>query len=489
MKIQIKSLLFLTLGFSFLITSCSRNPVTGKKELSLMSESQEKSMGLEYDPQIQAEYGMYADSSWQRYLREKGGSMARISHRPNLGFQFRVIDSEVVNAFAVPGGYIYFTRGILAHFNSEAQLMGVMGHEIGHVTARHANEQYSKQMLAQIGLIAGMVLSPKFREFSDLANSGVQMLFLKFSRDNESQSDKLGVEYSSKVGYDAAHMADFFKTLGRLSDAQGARIPSFMSTHPDPGDRYNKVKTMAVEKKKEFPQATKVERNAYLNRLDGMIYGKDPKQVFKEGDVFYHPELKFQFPTPNDWAYENTPSKVQFSTKDQKAIMVLSLAAEKDLNSAASAHISHYKLKTIRQDRATVNGLSAIYILAELPPEQQAATTQEQAANTLRVGTMLILHNGMVFNITGVTAQNDYNAYESSFNKTMNGFKILTDPSKLNVKPEKIAIKTVNKQMSLRDALNQFNQDSKRHDELSILNGMLLTDAVSQGTLIKTITK
>lgn len=168
-------------------------------------------MGLEYDPQIQAEYGMYADSSWQRYLREKGGSMARISHRPNLGFQFRVIDSEVVNAFAVPGGYIYFTRGILAHFNSEAQLMGVMGHEIGHVTARHANEQYSKQMLAQIGLIAGMVLSPKFREFSDLANSGVQMLFLKFSRDNESQSDKLGVEYSSKVGYDAAHMADFLK--------------------------------------------------------------------------------------------------------------------------------------------------------------------------------------------------------------------------------------------------------------------------------------
>lgn len=121
--------------------------------------------------------------------------------------------------------------------------------------------------------------------------------------------------------------------------------------------------------------------------------------------------------------------------------MVLSLAAEKDLNSAASAHISHYKLKTIRQDRATVNGLSAIYILAELPPEQQAATTQEQAANTLRVGTMLILHNGMVFNITGVTAQNDYNAYESSFNKTMNGFKILTDPSKLNVKPEKLRSK------------------------------------------------
>ncbi|MBK9270785.1 MAG: M48 family metalloprotease [Saprospiraceae bacterium] len=478
----------LAIGLMILLIGCSRNPVTGKKELSFMSESQEKSMGLEYDPQIQAEFGMYADSTWQRYLREKGESMARISHRPSLGFQFRVIDSEVVNAFAVPGGYIYFTRGILAHFNSEAQLMGVMGHEIGHVTARHANEQYTKQTLAQIGLVAGMVLSPKFREFSDLANTGVQLMFLKFSRDNESQSDKLGVEYSTKVGYDASHMADFFKTLGRLSDAAGARIPSFMSTHPDPGDRFNKVKAMAADKKVEFPQATKVETNSYLKRLEGMIYGKDPKQGFKEGDVFYHPELKFQFPTPANWAYENSPSKVQFSTKDQKAIMVLSLAAEKDLSSAAAAHINHYKLKALRQDRISVNGLQAMYVLADLVPEQ-AATPQELAANTLRVATTLIQYNNLIYNITGVSALNDFNNYDPAFSKTMNGFKSLTDPAKLNVKPERITIKTVPKQMTLKEAFTQFNQDTKRYDELSILNGRMLTDVVTQGTLLKTITK
>ena len=194
---QFRILYLILLGL--VLTTCSRNPVTGKKELSLMSESQEKALGLESDPQIQAEFGMYADSSWQRFLREKGQAMAKISHRPTLGFQFRVIDSEVVNAFAVPGGYVYFTRGILAHFNDEAQLMGVLGHEIGHITAKHANEQYTKQTLAQIGFAAGMILSPQFRQFGNLANTGIQLMFLKFSRDNETQSDKLGVEYSSKA--------------------------------------------------------------------------------------------------------------------------------------------------------------------------------------------------------------------------------------------------------------------------------------------------
>lgn len=477
--------------FSLSFIQCSRNPVTGKKELSFMSESQEKSMGLQYDPQIQAEYGMYADSTWQKYLREKGESMAVISHRPKLGFQFRVIDSDVVNAFAVPGGYIYFTRGILAHFNNEAQLMGVMGHEIGHVTARHANEQYTKQTLAQIGLMAGIVLAPKFRPFADLASSGVQLLFLKFSRDNESQSDQLGVDYSSTVGYDASYMADFFKTLSRISDSQGARIPSFLSTHPDPGDRYNKVKEMAQSKKINLPNATKVEREAYLKRLNGMVYGKDPRQGYKEADVFYHPELKFQFPTPGpDWAYENTPSKVQFSTKDQKAVMVLALSEEKDLNVAVSAIIKKYQLKPIKQEKVKINGLEAISMISEFQPEQQGAmTAAEVAANTLTVGNVLIQFNGLIYYFTSIASKADYASFDRVFQNTMAGFKILSDPSKLNVKPEVISIKTINKSGTLKEVLNQFNQDPKRFDELAVLNGMNLSDLLPSGSMIKTISK
>jgi predicted Zn-dependent protease len=482
--------LILLISGSFLFLSgCSRNPVTGKKELTLMSESQEKSLGLEYDPQIQAEYGMYPDSSWQRYLREKGEAMAKISHRPKLPFQFRVIDSDVVNAFAVPGGYIYFTRGILAHFNSEAQLMGVLGHEIGHVTARHANEQYTKQTLAQIGLIAGMALSPKFRQFSDLASTGVQLMFLKFSRDNESQSDQLGVDYATKVGYDAAPMAEFFKTLGRISDAHGARIPSFLSTHPDPGDRYNKVKAMAAAKQKELPQATRIDRDGYLKRLEGMIYGKDPRQGFKEAEVFYHPELKFQFPTPAEsWAYENTPSKVQFSTKDQKAILVLSLAQEKDLQSASSAFLSSHKLSSVTQERTTVNGFQALYCLSDLIPEQ-SASPEDKANNTMRVSSMFIQYNGMIYNLTGVAALPDFSGYEAVFQKSMRGFKSLTDPAKLGAKPEKISIQKISKSMNLRDALTAFKQDTKRFDELAVLNGMELNEVLPAGTMIKTVSK
>jgi predicted Zn-dependent protease len=153
-----------------------------------------------------------------------------------------------VNAFAVPGGYVYFTRGILAQFNNEAELVGVLGHEIGHVTARHSASQQSKQQLGQLLLMGGMIASEKFREFGGYAMQGMQLLFLKFSRDNEHESDRLGVEYSSKIGYDAREMANFFNVLNKMSmESEHNGVPTFMSTHPDPGDRYNSVKSQAVQ--------------------------------------------------------------------------------------------------------------------------------------------------------------------------------------------------------------------------------------------------
>ncbi|MBK7798006.1 MAG: M48 family metalloprotease [Saprospiraceae bacterium] len=483
---QFRILYLILLGL--VLTTCSRNPVTGKKELSLMSESQEKALGLESDPQIQAEFGMYADSSWQRFLREKGQAMAKISHRPTLGFQFRVIDSEVVNAFAVPGGYVYFTRGILAHFNDEAQLMGVLGHEIGHITAKHANEQYTKQTLAQIGFAAGMILSPQFRQFGNLANTGIQLMFLKFSRDNETQSDKLGVEYSSKVGYDAHHMADFFQTLGRVSDAAGARIPSFLSTHPDPGNRFSKVNALATEVQKQFTSATKVERNSYLKRLEGMVYGADPRQGYKENDIFYHPELKFQYPTPREWTYQNSPAQVQFASKDQKAVMIFTLASDKDLASAVKTNLKNYNLNLISQENIQVNGMSAIRFLAEQVPEQNS---QGQTANssTLRVVSTLIKYDNLIYNFIGAAAPNDFGNYESYFIQSMNGFKTLTDQTKINVKPDRLAIKSISNRMTLKEALKFYNQDAKRYEELAILNGLKQTDVLEVGTLIKTVNK
>ena len=157
--------------------SCAVNPVTGKKELSLMSEEKEIALGKQSDPSIVASFGLYDAPKIQAFINEKGQEMAKVSHRPHLNYEFKVLDSPVVNAFAVPGGYVYFTRGILAHFSNEAEFAGVLGHEIGHVAARHSVQQQSKAQLAQIGLGLGSILSPEFQQFGGLAQGGLQLLF------------------------------------------------------------------------------------------------------------------------------------------------------------------------------------------------------------------------------------------------------------------------------------------------------------------------
>ena len=297
------ALISLLISFLLVANSCTRNPVTGKKEFTLMSKQQELALGKQSDPSIVSSFGLYQDQKLQDFINAKGMEMAKISHRPDLDFQFKILDSPVINAFAVPGGYVYFTRGILAHFNNEAEFAGVLGHEIGHITARHSAKQYTKATLAQVGLIAGVILSEDFRRYANQASQGLQLLFLKFGRDNESQSDKLGVEYSTKIGYDAKHMANFFHTLNRVSNSSGSeRLPTFLSTHPDPLDRYQKVGELAEEwQGKTSRPSYKVNRNAYLRMIDGLIYGEDPRQGYVENNQFYHPELKFQYQIPRGW--------------------------------------------------------------------------------------------------------------------------------------------------------------------------------------------
>src|SRR5436309_8751834 len=151
------------------VAGCSTNPATGKRQISFVSTSQEAAMGRESDPAVIAEYGLYGDSTVQRYVDSVGQRLGSISHLPTLGWHFRVLDSPVVNAFAIPGGYIYITRGILAYLNSEAQLAGVLGHEIGHVTARHSAQQMTQQQIAQVGLIAGTLFVPQFRPYGGVA--------------------------------------------------------------------------------------------------------------------------------------------------------------------------------------------------------------------------------------------------------------------------------------------------------------------------------
>lgn len=463
----------------FMISNCARNPVTGKREVVLMSEAQEIEMGKQADPEIIRQFGLYEDSSIQRYINNLGQQMAAISHRPNLQFHFRVINSEVVNAFAVPGGYVYFTRGILAHLNSEAQFAGVLGHEIGHVTARHTVQQQRNQVLAQVGLIAGMIISPDLARFGDVASQGLGLLLLKYGRDAERESDELGVEYSAKIGYDPQYMADFFQTLERQSQQSGSEeLPNFLSTHPSPGERYNTVKKLAAEEKTKLNLTNpKVNRNQYLATIEGLVYGEDPKEGFLENGVFYHPPLKFQFNIPSNWAYQNSPQQVQLASRDGKAMMIFTLAQGASLDEAASNVLNQFKLTLVNSSRTTVNGLNAIAMVAD----------QVQQAGTLRTLSYLIQYEGNIYLIIGISAAADFNAYTNMFTGSMQSFRALTDPSKLNKRPERIRVKTVSQTASAQQVFRSYGIPDRRLEELAILNGVKLTDNITSGTQIKIV--
>ncbi len=443
-----------------------------------MSESQEIAMGQESDPEITSFFGVYEDPELQQFITEKGTEMAAVSHRPDLKYEFKIVDSPVINAFAVPGGYVYFTRGIMAYFNNEAEFAGVLGHEIGHITARHSVIQQRNSMLGQIGLIAGVVFIPELAQFVEPLSQGMQLALMSFGRDAERQSDKLGVEYSSRIGYDASEMAGFFKTLERSSGGGSNQIPEFLSSHPSPARRNVTVAKLAVDWKKKLNLTDPmVNRNSYLQKIEGLIYGPDPKQGFVEQNVFYHPVLKFEFPIPTNWSYQNTPQQVQMAPQGGDAILSLSLAQGTSLDDAAAKILERYGLETVESNKVTVNGLPAIALIAD----------QKQEAGTTRVQAYLIRFEDNIYNIMGASTLANFPSYRPAFLSTMQNFKELKDAEKLNRTPEVVKIKTVSQNMTMQSALSSFGVSSARYEEMAILNGMELSDSIEAGTMIKVI--
>lgn len=483
-QLKITTRLILIFAAILIIPSCAVNPVTGKKQLMFMSETQEVALGAQYDPSVVSTFGIYDNPALLEFITKKGTEIGKISHRPTLEFHFKILDSPVINAFAVPGGYVYFTRGILAQFNNEAELIGVLGHEIGHVTARHSASQQTKQQLGQLLLAGGMIASEKFRQFGEYAMQGMQLLFLKFSRENEIEADRLGVEYASKIGYDAHKMADFFNVLNKMQMASDhAGVPTFMSTHPDPGDRYN-----AVNKRTDLWQDSlqntnwAVNADNYLRMIDGLVYGEDPRQGFVEKNVFYHPQLQFKYPVPQDWQLVNSPIQVQMAPKDGKAVMIFTVAQQKNLDEAAQQTLKDLNLTVLDSKRTKVNNFPALAIVS-----QQVAQDQQTGQQAIKVISYFIEFNANIFVFHGVSSDTDFNSNFRIFESTMINFNRLTDPSKLNVTPKRIVIKTVQRNQTLTDAFKSYNVPQTQWNELALLNEMELTQQVSKGKLIKII--
>ena len=485
--IKTLSVILLTVSLALLIPSCAVNPVTGKRQLVLMTEEQEIAMGTQYDPTVISTFGLYEDEELLNFITEKGTEIGKISHRPNLQFHFRILDSPVVNAFAVPGGYVYFTRGILAQFNNEAELMGVLGHEIGHVTARHSVQQQTRQQLSQLALAAGMIAVPEVAQFAGEASAAMQLLFLSFSRANEREADRLGVEYASKVGYDAHQMAEFFDVLNKMQMASSHEgVPSWMSTHPDPGQRNTTVNQITEEWQAKLPtQSFAVNTKEYLKMIDGIVYGENPRQGFVENNMFYHPDLAFQFPIPENWTLVNSPMQVQIVPASKDAAMIFKLSQEKGADAVAQKTISDLQLNLIDKSNVNLNGLNTVVTISEQVSQNDAG--QEQV---LKILSYFIEKDGVVYTFHGLCLDANFNDYKPAFESTMKNFARLTNASKLNVQPDRIKVISINSaSVSLKDAFAYYKVPQYRFEEMALLNNRELTDELKRGDLIKILGK
>jgi predicted Zn-dependent protease len=304
-----------------LTAACATNPVTGKKQMSLLSEAEELAIGQQQDAEIRREMGVYDDPALQRYVTEIGQELARNSHRPTLPWTFTIVDNPAINAFALPGGYIYLTRGVLAYLDDESELAGVLGHEIGHVTARHAAQAYTRQAQANLGLTILSIFVPSTRPFADLGATGLGVLFLKHGREAELEADRLGVEYGSGAGYDPSGVPRFLTTLARVGAMSDRGVPNWLSTHPDPGSRVTKAEP--VVGKFVSADARKVNHDQYLERIQGLVFGDNPKDGVVRANEFLHPLLRIAVKFPEGWELTNTPDAVMAQEPGTEHYMVL----------------------------------------------------------------------------------------------------------------------------------------------------------------------
>lgn len=327
-----------------LATGCATNPVTGESDFVLMSEERELALGREYHEQVLEQYEVYDDDAVQAYVGRIGRRLAAKSHRPGIDYTFTVLDSPEVNAFALPGGYIYITRGIMVYFNSEAELAGVLGHELGHVTARHSVQQYSAATASSIlgsillaGAGAGQAGADLFQTVQLAAIRG-------YGREHELEADRLGAQYLARAGYDTEEMLD---VVGILADQEAYEIrkaeeegrePSvyhgIFSTHPENDARLQEV--IRAAKKFRAPDPRPSGRAEYLRLVDGMTFGAGAAQGVVADHRFLHLELDAALEAPAGWTIVNRPRELIFRAPDDEARLVVELRSLEERRAPAA---------------------------------------------------------------------------------------------------------------------------------------------------------
>jgi predicted Zn-dependent protease len=455
--------------------SCATNPATGQKQFMLVSESQESSMGKEADQQFHSLYGDFPDASLQAYVESVARPLAAVSERPNLPWTFRLVDDPQVNAFALPGGYVYVTRGILTHMNSEAELAAVLGHEIGHVTARHSASAQSKQMLGMVGLGVGMILSPTLRQGGDALSQALGLVFLKFGRDQESQADRLGLRYIVRKNYKPEEMLDVFRMLDGVTNAAGGdRLPNWLSTHPAPPNRLADIKRLIET---EHDTGTRVGQTEFIRHLDGLVFGENPREGFFKEQVFFHPDLAFRVSFPQGWATQNEKRSVSAVPSTKDAVVDLTMA-QGDPQAAAQEFAQQPGVQAGSIERGNVNGQPAASLQFQITDQQ----------NGVIMGLVtFVKHGANTIQLLGYSTEARYPAYKQTFASWIKSFERLTDSRILNIQPMRLKLESTPRPTTITNLARDWNSPVKP-ETLALINAVSLTETIPSGTLVKRVT-
>ncbi len=471
-------LAFVTLG------ACSTNPATGEQSFTaFMSPEDEKRIGAEQHPQILEQFGgAYEDPQLGAYVASIGARMAAVSERPDLNFTFTILDSPVVNAFALPGGYVYVSRGLLALADNEAELAGVLGHEIGHVTARHSAERYSRSVVVSGGAMLLGALTGQ-RALSDLANLGGSLYLKSYSRENEFEADSLGLRYMTAAGYEPGAVAQFLASLGEQT-ALEARLRGSQS---DPNE-FNLLAThpRTIDRVREAQQATgslapgRVERETYLRQIDGLLYDDDPNEGFVRDRTFIHPTLRFRFVAPPGFTLINSSDRVEGRRGNEMAMVFDAVRATSGMS--MSQYLSQWgknaQLSGLQE--FTVNGMNAATTAAVVQTRQGL---QNYRLIAIR-GT-----DGQIYRFIFLGSASTLAANEEEMRRTTYSFEMLSEAEARSYRPYRLQVVQVRAGDTIDSLAARMPDGPEQRARFQVLNDIDTNAQLQPGMLVKIVTE
>jgi predicted Zn-dependent protease len=480
--------ILVTLTVVLAVAGCATNPVTGKTDIVTMTTAQEIAIGRENHPKILQQYGRYDDEALQSYVNEIGQRIAAVSHRPELQYTFTVLDSDQVNAFALPGGYVYITRGIMAYLNSEAELVAVLGHEVGHVTARHAVRQATGATATGVGATMIGILTGS-GDLASVANMAGSALVRGYGRDMELEADDIGAQYLDRLGYDPDAMIDVVRLLKNqeLFEVQLARQENreprvyhgVFSTHPDNDTRLKEV--VAAAHKLHVEGDRPDHRQVYLDHIDGLPFGPSRAQGVVRGSRFYHADLGITVAFPSGWTVQNLPSKVVGITTQKDAF--LELVAMPYPSGVGPKEFLARNLSGIplsATESLNVNGLPAYTAVAREVPLPWGNRGPARYA--------VVYYNNLAYVFRGATKLNAaLPASDPLFLSSIKTFRALRDNEFQLAEPERIRLVRTTPSTSIEGLASTSVLHQYAAERLRLLNDLYPNKEPVPGELLKVV--